>query len=67
MESVHENYSNSAVHHGIGWKRGRKASFAAAIISVRSDEDGNYRCEKEENDLRDVMVKESAEHWWWLT
>lgn len=59
-----ENYSNSTVHHGIEQGKGRKASFTAAIISARSGEDGNYRCKKEENDLRDTMAQESAEHCW---
>lgn len=50
------------MHHGIEQERGRKASFTAVIISARSDGDGNYRCKKGEKDLRDVIVKESAEH-----
>lgn len=49
------------MHHGIEWRRGRKTGFTAAIISARSDEDGNYRCKKEENDLKEMTVKESAE------
>lgn len=56
-----ENYSNRSMHHGIEWRRGRKTGFTAAIISARSDEDGNYRCKKEENDLKEMTVKESAE------
>lgn len=49
------------MHHGIQQRRGRKASFTAAIISTRSDKDGNYTWTV--NDLIDVMVKESADYW----
>lgn len=62
MKSVDENYLKSTVHHRIEQGRGKKASFTAAIISARSDEDGDHRRKKEESNLRAVIVKESVEY-----